>query len=296
MLHIYLYAQLSKYGRYLCLAVLFMGMIVSSCDSVYITLGVLFVFLPFYFLHEFEKRKRMSEILVIFGTTLFVSSILNKMLIFPLEYVDGMNRHFADPSLAAVIFLSCIMVDIICSFTKKMSFVEKELWKKGWLTFVAIAGVIVSCSYIINTSFDYKWGSYRGYIWSQGWDFFLQQPLKEKMFGIGLDMIFPVFYRFFGYDDMIVDGFAFYDNLHNEYLQYLVTVGIAGFFAYLISIGLCVYRLYRSTEKDENALTVFMIAVCYFVQAFTNISMCCVTAILFLVLFVAQKISIECKQ
>ena len=62
----------------------------------------------------------MSEILVIFGATIFVSSLINKTLVYPLAYVDGMNRHFADINLACAIFIACVLVDIFFAMTKKM--------------------------------------------------------------------------------------------------------------------------------------------------------------------------------
>ena len=279
-----------KYVWYVCLIFLFGGMIASSCDSVYITLGTLFVFLPFGCLHDYEKRKKLSEILVVFGATIFTSSFVNKLLVYPLEYVDGMNRHFADTNLACGIFVICVIVDCVVLLTRyKLCRVDKTTWKKSWCVFVAIVGIIAVGIYTANTTFDFRWGSYRAFIWGQGVDFYLQQPLQQKLFGIGSDMIFPVFYSFFGNEGMMVDGFAFYDNLHNEYLQYLVTVGIIGLVLYLIAIGNCMRKLYQNMKENEYAWSVFIVMLCYLTQAFTNISMCCVTAVLFILLFTSQS-------
>lgn len=283
-----------KYVLYVCLFILFGGMIASSCDSVYITLGTLFIGLPFFCLYDYEKRKCMSEILVIFGATIFVSSLINKTLVYPLAYVDGMNRHFADINLACAIFIACVVVDIFFAMTKKMmDKVNKQTWQKGWLIFIVVVGVVVSAIYVTNTTFDFRWGSYRAFIWGQGLDFYIKQPLKEKLFGIGPDMIFPVFYRFYGYEGMMVDGFAFYDNLHNEYLQYLVTIGLIGTILYVFSISRCFHRVYQNMKQSEDSFIVFMVMLCYVMQAFTNISMCCVTAVLFVLVFSSLNISKE---
>ena len=228
---------------------------------------------------------------------LMTISFVNQRLEYPLEYLDGMNLHFANPMYAAGLFILCVVIDVLFSSTNHLTKKwEKKDWQKLWLILVAILGVVVSTIYIKNTTFDSNWGSYRGFIWSQGWDFYTKQPLKEKLFGIGLDLVYPVFYRFYGPEEMLVGGFAYYDNLHNECLQYLVTIGFIGAVFYIAAMGICVYHLIKKISESQDAIVIFVVVICYLVQSFTNISMCCVTALMFVLLFNGQLITKDDKK
>lgn len=80
--------------------------------------------------------------------------------------------------------------------------------------------------------FNDYWASERGFIWKRAVITYAQKfNFKEKFLGCGPDALYPVINMYFS-EDMAAGGFMNYDNAHNEYLQYLLTTGIAGFCKY----------------------------------------------------------------
>lgn len=87
-----------------------------------------------------------------------------------------------------------------------------------------------------------------------------------------------LFYR----DDMINIAGKIYDNAHNEYLQYLVTIGIAGVTAY---VGLLVQSMCTAIKRSKDSLiflVLFAGVISYAVQSTVNISQSIITFFLFL--------------
>lgn len=282
-----------KFCLYAVLFVLFGGMIVSTCDSVYITLGVLFLALPFWCLSDYDKRISMAEVLIVFSVSLLFFSILNHALVYPLDYVNGMAKHFLDTKICVVIFVGFLLLALAFRFSKdKLEKVKEKLWQKIWLAITLVSSVIVSSIYIINNPFDGNWGNLRGTIWMQGMDFYSKQPLNRKLLGIGLDSVLLVFRSFYG-EDAKVKGKAYYNNLHNEYLQYLVTIGLIGLMVYLLIMGIMLYRVIRKAKWHNGAFAISMAALCYLVQAISNISMSSVTTIILALLYIGQTINLE---
>ena len=61
-------------------------------------------------------------------------------------------------------------------------------------------------------------------------------PLSHKLFGHGPDTFGVITVQNF-WDDMLNTTSQKYENVHNEYLQYLVTIGAVGLTAYLAFLG-----------------------------------------------------------
>lgn len=277
---------------YAVLFIMFGGMIASTCDSVYITLAVLFLALPFWCLQEYERRFSMAEVLVVFGGSLLFFSVLNNALAYPLKYVNGMAKHFKEIRICALILVAFMLLAFIFQKSKeKLQMVQEKLWQKIWLGFTLVSSVIVSTIYIINNPFNEKWGNLRGSIWMQGMDFYTKQPWDRKLLGIGLDSVYFVFRAFYG-EDAKINGKA-YNNLHNEYLQYLVTIGLIGLLIYLAAVCVMLYRMLRKAKDHTGAFAIAMAGLCYMIQAISNISMSSVTAIIFVMLYIGQTIGNE---
>lgn len=50
----------------------------------------------------------------------------------------------------------------------------------------------------------------------------------------------------------------FFDNAHNEYLHYLITVGITGLIAYLVFIISFIVRVIRKAGKNQYIVAAFL--------------------------------------
>lgn len=278
---IYYFAVMCLYGAAMA----------SMSDSVYITLLVIGGALPFYCLPHKARRIRMFIILLLFSVVLLGGNILNKCLVYPLSYLDGILIDFSDIRLCILVFIISLMLIIISKFGERyMERITPKQWSIGWSCIGGLILCLVSIWYICNTNFDGSWGNNRGAIWAQSLEFYLKQSSVQKIIGIGLDSIYPVFYEFFGYEALVSGKKEVYDSIHNEYLQYLITTGIVGLTAYLTAMGVMLYRLFHKAKQNETAFAIGMAGVCYMAQAFVNISMSSVMAIIMILLLIGQVI------
>lgn len=115
--------------------------------------------------------------------------------------------------------------------------------------------------------FSDSFGSYRGYIWTTLVKDFKEMPLLHKLFGIGADSLRPYLVSKYGREMYVVTN-AYYDNAHNEFLQYLVTTGILGLMAYMGWLAANIKTALRNPK-----FTVLLAAIiCYLIQSVVNIN------------------------
>lgn len=80
--------------------------------------------------------------------------------------------------------------------------------------------------------FDDAWGTQRGYVWRVCLEEFKGQNFLHRLIGIGPDN-FSVQMLLHRYKEMAEVTGQIYDSAHNEFLQYLFTVGYLGLAAYI---------------------------------------------------------------
>lgn len=102
--------------------------------------------------------------------------------------------------------------------------------------------------------FDNNWGTHRGHNWGILMRHFQEFPLWKKLIGSGPETYGIVTY-IFDYNEMIDLYGETYDSPHNEFLQYLFSVGITGFVAYygfLITGAVQAWKGFgRHTESEQ---------------------------------------------
>lgn len=86
--------------------------------------------------------------------------------------------------------------------------------------------------------FNDIWGTHRGFMWIRSIWIFGDASFIEKLFGVGPDMFYSAFGPYF--DDLSKYGDSSTNAAHNEYLNYLITIGITGLLSIL---PLCAVRL-----------------------------------------------------
>ena len=137
-------------------------------------------------------------------------------------------------------------------------------------------------NYII---FDDDWGTHRGYIWRIAIEIYGKFPFMHKLFGYGPDT-FGIITVHGYYDDMISRYNEKFDSAHNEYLQYLVTIGMVGVTAYVGFICTSLVYIIRKAKDCPIVMAVPIAVVCYCAQAFVNISVPIVAPIMFTLIMV----------
>ena len=85
----------------------------------------------------------------------------------------------------------------------------------------------------------------------------------------------------------------YYESAHNEYLQYLVTIGPLALASYLVFLGSSFVRLGRIVKKYSWVLALLTAVICYNTQAIVNINLPIATP--FMWLFLAMGLAL-CRE
>lgn len=270
------------------------GLIAGNSDSGF--LGLMAVCVFFLILFHIQKRFLRDWI---YGM-IFILASSGLMGLFQIiakdraiGYKGGFAQMFANEKflIVAVLLTICYPLTLKCMrFLREKQFSKKKLLMIV-LSLITICGIAVAW---VNRKeigtflrqgnffhFDDSWGTYRGFIWKRSFWIFLDLPLIQKIFGCGLDTLrtmMNLFYR----QDMIDIAGKIYDNAHNEYLQYLVTAGIAGVTAYMGLLIQSVVTAIKRSKLQPFFLVLFAGTFAYMVQSVVNISQSIITFFLFL--------------
>jgi len=121
-----------------------------------------------------------------------------------------------------------------------------------------------------------NYGTNRIYIWKNT----LKIVPKYIVHGVGIDNFY---YAFDGKALVTKNGRTFFDKVHNEYLQILITEGIFCLIAYLAFYLVIVLRGMKNSFRN-NEIYILIPVIGYLVQAFFNISVIEVAPIFFVAL------------
>lgn len=132
------------------------------------------------------------------------------------------------------------------------------------------------------------WGTNRGYIWRKSVELFQEFPLRQKLFGYGSET-----FGILTTENFLVDMFnsaqgQVFDNAHNEYLQYLVTIGVLGLVTYVTFLISAMWRM--AVRRNENAYSAgcLFAVLCYCAQALVNLNLPITAPIMWLMLSVGM--------
>ena len=150
--------------------------------------------------------------------------------------------------------------------------------------------------------FSDSWGTNRGYIWRVGWEEYMALPLSKRITGSGPDT-FGIYMMIHRWKEMQEKTNQIFDSAHNEYLQYLFTVGPVGLLSYLGVLATSVYtafrtavRMYRRGGERDILLAPYLCAfafmvLCYACQAVVNINIPIATPVLWTFLMIAAAMA-----
>ena len=114
------------------------------------------------------------------------------------------------------------------------------------------------------------WGTHRGIMWLRSFKIFGEANIFQKLFGTGPDTFYYAFEPYF--KELQSYGNSSTDAAHNEYLNYLITIGVFGLGAYLTFMGNALRRAFLAAKQTPAVLAVAAGVVGYAAQAVLNIS------------------------
>lgn len=218
-----------------------------------------------------------------------------------IEKISGMSRAAEHIGVLTVAAVGIALLIILCKLAEnnekiKIS-VKVQMIGAAVIVMAAVITVIVlgvSRNWSIFT-FNDHWGTNRGYVWSRLVRLYKDFPLSNKLFGYGNESIKALMVSNY-YDEMMEITGVVYDNAHNEYLQYLVTMGIFGALSYLGVIVSTIFCGVRYGRK-QPVLYACVAAVCaYCAQAAFNVNQSITTPYVFLFIGFIVGISREIEK
>jgi hypothetical protein len=283
---------------YLCMSLGFMALAMGKSDNGYLTLGAFFGFLPFVVWKTRRGFRRYLITLATYFSVIKIIGIINLKFAGQVIGIYGLYQYIAEFKYMtyAVVFLwaAALIAAVIDYKTStegaELTPVLRWLWLGVLLLIIFFTGYLF---YKANTDSDFaasklgaakeyfvfndSWGTNRGYIWRAALEEYFKLSPIHKIFGSGPET-FGIYMMALRYEDMVVKTSQVFDNVHNEYIQFLFTIGPFGLLAYLImTLGtayICLKSWFKKLVDEEEGrylvAAAFMI-VCYAAQATVNL-------------------------
>lgn len=260
------------------------GMMVTSSESFVVGFGSSLLIIPLFLYSRPHRLKRFLVSIII-----IVLSSQAYMLIYNLTgkgniAVSRLLKILVNPCICAAIILFCLLAYLIVSRYPDKIKILKVVYPLCLIAFVLTVGV---CFILANTvglprfngafKITSEWGTYRGKIWLFCAKTYLYKySLKEKLLGTGLETlhITTASAKLFERKSL--------DQAHNEYLQYLMTTGLAGLTAYLSVIASTIYTVVKKLKDSTLAVALLTGLIAYWMQATVNIAQPFTTPIVYI--------------
>ncbi len=292
---------------YVAVVISSFAIVMGISDNGILATGAIFAFLPFV---AWTSRGNITRFFIAFAS--FATSVLITAKIATQHETmasapDGsvfvsLGKTKAFMMITVALWIFTILV-LLLSLKRKEEVIEEKttrIARRFWLILVILAVMTVIAVLVdANTGkhpeiwgayrnvlvFSDSWGTGRGLNWRFAWEYFTKDAsLLKKLIGYGPDTYYIITMDRHKHE-MMQAGYGYFDAAHNEYIDYLITIGVLGSIAY---IGVFVNGLRQMLKKPSNAyaITCGFAVLAYTVQAIVNISVPIVTPVLMMLLYV----------
>ena len=207
--------------------------------------------------------------------------------------------------LGAVWILTIVLLLI---YRKKKACPEEQSMRRArriWAA-VVILGVVAVLAVFIDANmgnhpeiwasyqniliFSDTWGTGRGINWRFAWEYFTRDAgFLKKLIGYGPDTYYIITMDRYKHA-MREAGYGIFDSAHNEYIEYVVTIGILGTVAYLSLLATSIRQMFKKPLYPLAVACGFAV-LAYAVQAVVNIAIPITTPVLMLLLYMGLSIA-----
>ncbi len=293
---------------YLAYMVSVVALIMGNSDNAVFAIGVVFGLLPFCAFRTREGVRRCLLLVAGFALGTQLTGWVNTSMAGQVLELRGFVAVIAKLKVlwmvAFVLFL-VVLLFYVAEFlnrNKEKANQERDLgtrYVKLWAVFLMLCvAAILFMLYDVNIRgngqrygalqaylrFSDEWGTFRGMIWRISLQSFRDQPLGHKIWGHGLDT-FGLMTRFYREETGRISGQVF-DSAHNEYLQYLLTIGLVGFITYVGFLASTLIEILKKSQHRGWGLAIVFGAGCYLAQAVITINLPIVTPVLWMLMAV----------
>ena len=297
-------SRIRKKWYFFCMSVSFFALITGMSDNAYLAILALIGLLPLYAFKDLRGVSTYTFILAVLTSEFWILHRLLPPHSGAAGRMGGLYRvisgsHYLIVLVAALWAVYAALRRIIQRLPDAHPLMrDGNRGRWAWLAFLAVGVILTGFAlYDVNVrgnagnygglaqylAINDDWGTHRWYIWRIGLERYRGFSITQKLFGTGPDTYGLVVMEKY-YDEMVKRYGEFFDSAHNEYLQYLVTVGLAGLAAYLALLVTSVCKMIRSAGKRPYVMAIAFAIICYAAQAAVNISVPIVTPVMLMLL------------
>lgn len=297
---------------YIIMFMNFIALTMGTSDNGYLTLAAFFGLMPFIAFKKMEGVRRFILTIFTYLLGIRIMKIINTVFEGKVLGISGLYDFISDfkyLDTVIVFFAVAVIAMYFVAYKNKKNTKENEtllrVLRYIWLALLAAAflglillGVRINSNVAEAASkygslanyfiFNDSWGTFRGYIWRAAIEEYMKFPLLHKIVGSGPDT-FGIYIGLLRNDEMTSITGQFFDATHNEYIQFLFTIGPVATIAYILSLILPSIKAFRTKIADLKDGTVLpylyacaMAVICYATQAVVNLNLPVVTPLLWI--------------
>lgn len=265
----------------------FYNVIICKSDGIILGLAAAFFVIGLYIVHYREFLADFLKLLISFCGVTGIVFLIMKFYHGQFIKIDGIFRFVIQKNLwliCAIIALLvlCLLKTGICK-KNRFNFAMTKIHQSILFCALFIVIALVVLFYEISV-FQDSWGTGRGRLWICTYNLFANFQWKYKLFGCGCDCFgIACLSKYFSHLGGV------YLNAHNEFLQYLATMGFFGLISYSmiwISAGMAFLLKKGKSARDWMLFSGMM---GYLGQSIVNNPQAFNYAVLFLVLALFRK-------
>ena len=305
---------------YVIMLMNFIALAMGTSDNGYLTLAAFFGLVPFVAFRTMEGVRRFLLTIFTYLLGIKIIQLINISYAGKVLGISGLYDFISDFKYLDLIIVALAIVVIIMyvlEYRKKEKRRDNEVLLRSlryiWLAIlVIIFAAIVFMGMKINSDvtaakekygaiadyfvFNDSWGTFRGYIWRAAVEEYMKFPLLHKIFGSGPDT-FGLYIGLLRNEEMTSVTGQFFDATHNEYIQFLFTLGPIATIAYILALILPSVEALRTRlfYLRDNTMLQYLYAcaiavICYATQAVVNLNLPVVTPFLWIFLSIMVAI------
>lgn len=282
----------------------FMAMAMGESDNGYLTLAGFFGGLPFIAFRTRRGIRRYILVLAAFFTNLLYIGHVLKVKGDAVQEIHGLFQVIIGFRFLPLLAVGLWLLAMGMYWRKLRQKVEESappvLIQRLWYLFfgLCVFSLLGLLLYANSMSYDAArqkfgsladylkfrdaWGTQRGYVWRAGIDEYRSLSPLHKLTGTGPDT-FGIYMMIHRWKEMTEATGQFFDAAHNEYIQYLFTVGPLGLLSHVGILVFAVREAFRKgrslldTERIQLQKSAYYYALglavfCYALQAAVNIN------------------------
>ena len=305
---------------YVIMLMNFIALAMGTSDNGYLTLAAFFGIVPFVAFRTMEGVRRFLLTIFTYLLGIKIIQLINISYAGKVLGISGLYDFISDFKYLDLVIVALAIVVIIMyvlEYRKKEKRRDNEALLRSlryiWLAIlVIIFAAIVFMGMKINSDvtaakekygaladyfvFNDSWGTFRGYIWRAAVEEYMKFPLLHKIFGSGPDT-FGLYIGLLRNEEMTSVTGQFFDATHNEYIQFLFTLGPIATIAYILALILPSVEALRTRlfYLRDNTMLPYLYAcaiavICYATQAVVNLNLPVVTPFLWIFLSIMVAI------